>query len=175
MNRFVMMRFMMSRFVKEIVLKKIVLISGLLFIVINLAGCASNRPETAPVIIEKSAPEPQPEIAPPVKPVEPVIPEAVPQTRVQPPAASSNATASLVSQARAQYQAKNYQGAIATAERALRIDRRVPDVYLILAQSYIQLANPQAALQFVQQGIRYAQAGTDLAQTLTQVRDSLQK
>jgi tetratricopeptide (TPR) repeat protein len=79
-----------------------------------------------------------------------------------------------VSQARAQYQAKQYQAAIAIAERALRIDRRSPDVYLVLAQSYMQLANRQLALQFVQQGIRYAQAGTDLAQTLLQVRDSLQ-
>jgi|GEM_PF-518337 len=168
--------FVKSKFVKKILCKKLLLASSLFLMVMNLVGCAGNvKPEAEPVVIEKSVPVPTPEVQEPAKPVEPVIPEAVPQTRAPIPAASSNATASLVSQARAQYQAKNYQGAIATAERALRIDRRVPDVYLILAQSYIQLANTQVALQFVQQGIRYAQAGTDLAQTLMQVRDSLQK
>jgi tetratricopeptide (TPR) repeat protein len=162
--------------VKKIVFNKVLCLGGLLFVVSNLVGCAGNvKPEATPVVIEQSAPVAVPEVNVPVKPVEPVIPEAVPQTRAHIPVASSNATASLVSQARAQYQAKNYQGAIAIAERALRIDRRAPDVYLILAQSYMQLANTQAALQFVQQGIRFAQAGTDLAQTLIQVRDSLQK
>lgn len=161
---------------KKILFNKVLCLGGLLFVVLNLVGCASNvKPEVTPVVIEKSAPVSVPEVKEPVKPVEPVIPEVVPQTRAPIPVASSNATASLVSQARAQYQAKNYQGAIATAERALRIDRRSPDVYLILAQSYMQLANTQAALQFAQQGIRFAQAGTDLAQTLLQVRDSLQK
>ncbi len=161
---------------KKIVFNKVLCLGGLLFVVSNLVGCAGNvKPESPPVVIEQSAPVAAPEVNVPVKPVEPIIPEAVPQTRAPIPAASSNATASLVSQARAQYQAKNYQGAIAIAERALRIDRRAPDVYLILAQSYMQLANTQAALQFVQQGIRFAQAGTDLAQTLIQVRDSLQK
>lgn len=161
---------------KKNLFKKVLFWGGLLFVVSNLVGCAGNvKPEVTPVVIEQSAPVAVPEVKAPVKPVEPVIPEAVPQTRAPVPVASSNATASLVSQARAQYQAKNYQGAIATAERALRIDRRAPDVYLILAQSYMQLANTQLALQFVQQGIRYAQVGTDLAQTLMQVRDSLQK
>ena len=162
---------------KKIVFNKFLCLGASLFVVMNLVGCAGNvKPEATPVVIEQSAPVAVPEVKVPVKPVEPVIPESVPQTRAAPiPVASSNATASLVSQARAQYQAKNYQGAIAIAERALRIDRRAPDVYLILAQSDMQLANTQAALQFVQQGIRFAQAGTDLAQALIQVRDSLQK
>ena len=144
--------------------------------VANLVGCAGNvKPEDTPVVIEQSAPVSVPEVKAPEKPVETANPTAVLQTRAPIPLASSNATASLVRQARTQYQAKNYQGAIAIAERALRIDRRAPDVYLILAQSYMQLANTQAALQFAQQGIRFAQVGTDLAQTLIQVRDSLQK
>lgn len=172
-----MNNFLGNYVVKKIVLNKCLFLGVLLLIVMNLVGCASNvKPEAAPVVIEKSDPVPAvPEVKAPVKPVEPVVPETVPQTRPTVPVASSNATASLVSQARAQYQAKNYQGAIAIAERALRIDRRSPDVYLVLAQSYIQLANTQVALQFVQQGIRYAQEGTDLAQTLVQIRDSLQK
>lgn len=158
-------------------MKRKLLVVGLLFMMAHLVGCAGNvKPQETPEIIEKSEPVVTPEAKEPEKPTAPIAPlEAVPQTHTPAPVASSNATASLVSQARAQYQAKNYQGAIAIAERALRIDRRSPEVYLILAQSYVQLANTQLALQFVQQGIRYAQAGTDLAQTLIQVRDSLSK
>jgi tetratricopeptide (TPR) repeat protein len=157
--------------------KRNLLLLGAVFVFTQLVGCTGNvKPQTAPKVIEKSEPVAKPDVKQPEAPVESIEqPQVMPQTQAPAPLASSNATASLVSQARAQYQAKNYQGAIAIAERALRIDRRSPDVYLILAQSYVQLANTQLALQFVQQGIRYAQAGTDLAQTLMQVRDTLQK
>ncbi len=161
----------------SLTVKRNLLLLGLVFMLTQLVGCASHvaSPST-PQVIEKSEPATKPEIKQPEKPVEPVaLPPVVPQTQAPAPVASSNATASLVSQARAQYQAKNYQAAIATAERALRIDRRSPEVYLVLAQSYMQLANTQLAMQFVQQGIRYSQAGTELAQALTQVRDSLLK
>lgn len=143
----------------------------------QLVGCATQtQTKTTAPVIQKSEPTPAPVVKQPEKPVEPIAPPVVvPQTQAPAPSITSNATASLVAQARAQYQAKNYQGAIATAERALRIDRRSPDVYLILAQSYVQLANKQLAMQFVQQGIRYSQAGTELAQALMQVRDSIQK
>ena len=157
-------------------MKRFFLCAGLIFIFTQLVGCATHsRTESAPPVIEKSEPV-TPEVKEPEKPVEPVAPPpVVPQTQAPAPVATSNATASLVGQARAQYQAKNYQAAIATAERALRIDRRSPEVYLVLAQSYVQLANTQLAMQFAQQGIRYSQAGTELAKTLAQVRDSLQK
>jgi len=160
-------------------MKRIFLLAGCIFIITQLVGCAGHvKPASEqPPVIEKSEPAPKPDdIKVPEKPVEPIAPPpVVPQTQAPAPTATSNATASLVSQARAQYQAKNYQAAIATAERALRIDRRSPDVYLILAQSYIQLANSQLAMQFVQQGIRYSQAGSEVAQSLLQVRDSLLK
>jgi len=156
--------------------KRNLLLLGVIFMLTQLVGCASHvTSQSTPPVIEKSEPETPPVVSPPEKPVEPVAPPVVPQTKAPAPTASSNATASLVSQARAQYQAKNYQAAIATAERALRIDRRSPEVYLVLAQSYVQLANTQLAMQFVQQGIRYSQAGTELAQALMQVRDSLPK
>jgi len=153
---------------------RVILLIGFMF---QLVGCATNSKPQVPVpVVEKTQPAVKPEIKQPEKPVEPVVPaQPAPQTQAPLPAASNNAVSSLVTQARAQYLAKNYQGAIATAERALRIDRRAPDVYLVLAQSYIQLANTQLALQFVQQGIRYSQAGTELAQTLLQMRDSLAK
>lgn len=158
-------------------MKRFFLIASLVLVVTQLSGCASNiRQESEPSVVEKSEPAAKPEDKLPERPVEPVAPPpVVPQTQAPVPTASSNATASLVNQARAQYQAKNYQAAVAIAERALRIDRRSPEVYLILAQSYVKLANSQLALQFAQQGIRYSQAGTDLAKTLMQVRDSISK
>jgi tetratricopeptide (TPR) repeat protein len=158
--------------------KKIFLFTSLLFVAAQLVGCAGNvRPQDELPTVNDSGAVPRPEDQLPEKPAEPVIPPPVAPRVPTPvvPNASSNATASLVSQARAQYQAKNYQGAVATAERALRIDRRSPEVYLVLAQSYVQLANKQLAMQFAQQGIRYSQAGTDLAKNLAQIRDSLSK
>ena len=158
-------------------MKRNLLIISIVFIATQLVGCAGNiRPESTPPVVESSGPAIKPEEKLPEKPPETIAPPpVVPQTQAPVPSASSNATASLVAQAKAQYQAKNYQGAIATAERALRIDRRSPEVYLVLAQSYVQLANAQLAMQFVQQGIRYSQAGSELAKTLAQVRDSIQK
>jgi tetratricopeptide (TPR) repeat protein len=148
---------------------------GLLIGVLQLVGCATvpQSPEKEPVVVTPApaVKPPAPVIVAPAKPAAPA--QALPSAPVA--AATSGAVTSLVAQARAQYQAKNYQGAIAIAERALRIDRHAPEVYLVLAQSYVQLANTQLALQFVQQGIRYAQAGTALAQSLAQVRDALPK
>ena len=81
------------------------------------------------------------------------------------------AVTSLLNQARGQYQAQNYLGAIATAERALLIDRRAADIYLLLAQSYMQLDQPHKAKMFVQQGLRYAQPQSEAAQGLLRVRE----
>lgn len=51
----------------------------------------------------------------------------------------------------------DYEAAIAAAERGLRIDRRMPELYLILAHSYRALGNPARARQFAQQGLRYVE------------------
>ncbi|HSX85792.1 MAG TPA: hypothetical protein VLE50_10320 [Cellvibrio sp.] len=95
-------------------------------------------------------------------------PGAVP--RPAPTVALSPAAQSLAKQARQQYLAQDYQGAIATAERGLRIERRAADLYLVLAQSYVQLALPDKAKMFVQQGLRFAAPGSDVAQNLTRVQ-----
>jgi Flp pilus assembly protein TadD len=81
------------------------------------------------------------------------------------------AAISLARQARNQYLAQDYQGAIATAERGLRIERRAADLYLVLAQSYVQLDQPQKAEMFVQQGLRFAPQGSDVASGLLRVRE----
>lgn len=154
-------------------MKRNLLLIVMMAVLVQLTGCATKPQQqpTAPVI-EKSVPIEKPEVKAPEKPAVPYTPPAVvPQTK--PVAPVGNAVASLITQARGQYAAKNYQAAIATAERGLRIDRRAPELYLVLAQSYVQLANTQLAKQFVQQGIRYSQAGSEIAQSLISLRDSL--
>jgi hypothetical protein len=133
-----------------------------------MVGCATSTYETIPT--PKTLP-PETEPLPPVElpPPAPVIPEPV---KPAPTVVTPNpAVESLIRQARGQYQSQNYQGAIATAERGLRIDRRSADLYLVLAQSYVQLALPQKAKMFVQQGLRYAQQGSDAAYGLMRVQE----
>ena len=133
-------------------------LAGLLFV---LAGCATHSDYP-------SYPAPQPQE--PVKPAPVVVqpqPGAVTPAPVPAPAMVLNpAAVSLAKQARGQYQAQDYQGAIATAERGLRIERRAADLYLVLAQSYVQLGSPDKAKMFVQQGKRFATPGSDAAQGL---------
>jgi Flp pilus assembly protein TadD len=88
-------------------------------------------------------------------------------------AAPNPAVQSLARQARSQYQARDYQGAIATAERGLRIERRAADLYLVLAQSYLQLALPEKAKMFVQQGLRFAPQGSETANSLMNLQNSV--
>jgi tetratricopeptide (TPR) repeat protein len=167
-------------FIKELsciltghIVKKNLVIIVCLGVALQLGGCSSNQPQSSAPVEESSVPAGEPPIV--VQPQTPSVPVAPPTVTPQGPAPvlAKNAIASLAAQSRAQYQAKNYQAAIAIAERGLRIDRRAPELYLVLAQSYVQLANTQLAQQFVQQGMRYAQAGSEVAQKLTKIRDSL--
>ncbi len=147
----------------------------LLSIVAQLGGCGSNvKPQPSAPVVDSVIPiEPSIVTTPEVSSAPIVLAPVTPQIQTPAPSPASNAIASLAVQARAQYQAKNYQAAIAIAERGLRIDRRAPELYLLLAQSYFQLANTPLALQFVQQGIRYAQAGSEVAQGLLKIKDAL--
>lgn len=106
------------------------------------------------------------------------IPDPTPEPMVvmpPPPPATHSAVSSLVKQARSYYLMQDYQNAIASAERGLRIDRRAADLYLVLAQSYIQLALPQKANMFVQQGLRYAQQGSEVADSLERVQEIIRQ
>lgn len=89
------------------------------------------------------------------------------------PTPISIAAESLAQLARTQYQSKQYQSAIATAERGLRIDRRASSLYLVMAQSYMQLGMPDRAKNFVQQGLRYATPDSDTEISLLRLRDIL--
>lgn len=131
-----------------------------------MAGCATSTVEPLPT------PEPLPPDRESV-PVEPQPPVAIPEQVKPAPAVAipNQAVESLIRLARSQYQGQNYQAAIATAERGLRIDRRSADLYLLLAQSYVQLSLPQKAKMFVQQGLRYAQQGSEAAIGLARVQE----
>lgn len=76
----------------------------------------------------------------------------------------------LIEQAGLAYQTGDYQGAIASAERGLRIDRREPALYLLLARSYLELAQPRQADEFARQGLRYTTPGTVLFEALETIR-----
>lgn len=141
------------------------------FIVLFLVGCASTGPWDLPPV-EDTAPPADDRPLEPLPPIDDVPVEDVPPVQ-RPQPITNPAVTSLINQARAQYNARNYQVAVATAERGLRIDRRAPDLYLILAQSYLQLALPQQAEQFAQQGLRYAQTGSLVAESLLRVREIL--
>lgn len=135
--------------------------------VFAIVGCATSTqpPQTPPPVVDRPGSI--------VKPGEPAVvqpqPGAVPKPA--PTVALNPAAQSLAKQARQQYQSQDYQGAIATAERGLRIERRAADLYLVLAQSYVQLALPEKAKMFAQQGLRFAAPGSDTAQGLARVQE----
>lgn len=95
------------------------------------------------------------------------------QDQTDKPAVDSGAAAviSLIDQARMAYQQGDFEAAIATAERGLRIDRREPEFYLVLAQSYMSLSKPEQARQFAQQGLRFSPPDSHLYQALETVHN----
>lgn len=140
-----------------------------------LSGCAGPVARDLPPVVDRDG-APTTEDGYPLEEYPPLdeemqLPPETPEV-VTPSAPVINpAVTSLTNQARSQYNARNYQAAIATAERGLRIDRRASELYLVLAQSYIQMSMPQQAEQFVQQGLRFAQTGSSVAQSLLRVRE----
>jgi hypothetical protein len=136
------------------------------FAIVGCSTTSTQQPQhPTPVIDRPSVVKPgQPAV---VQPQPGAVPKPVPVVALNP------AAQSLAKQARQQYLAQDYQGAIATAERGLRIERRAADLYLVLAQSYVQLGLPQKAEMFVQQGLRFAAQGSDAAQGLLRVKEVL--
>jgi len=135
--------------------------------VFAIVGCATStqQPQTPPPVVERPGSVVKPGEPAIVQPQPGAVPKPVPSVALNP------AAQSLAKQARQQYQSQDYQGAIATAERGLRIERRAADLYLVLAQSYVQLALPEKAKMFVQQGLRFAAPGSDTAQGLARVQE----
>lgn len=117
----------------------------LLAILVSLGGCAIQT-------VQDSEPE-----APAESRSRPSTPESPP---VQ-------ALSQMLQDSRAQLDARNWQAAIVSAERGLRINRREPELYLLLAKSYWGLADMDRARQFARQGLRYINdPGTPIAMGL---------
>lgn len=137
--------------------------------VLVIVGCTSSpqAPQTPAPVISKPTGAMKPNQPAVVQPQPGAVPKPVPSVALNP------AAQSLAKQARQQYLSQDYQGAIATAERGLRIERRAADLYLVLAQSYVQLALPEKAKMFVQQGLRFAAPGSDVAQGLARVQETV--
>ncbi len=140
---------------------------GLFFVMSLLSACATQT-VVEPVPDEQAPAETHslPVYTPSPPPEE--TPKATPA-----PLTISIAAESLAQLARTQYQARQYQSAIATAERGLRIERRAASLNLVLAQSYVQLGLPDKAKNFVQQGLRYATPESDQEIQLLRLRDIL--
>ena len=83
----------------------------------------------------------------------------------------SAAVGELLSQARLQYRYGQYQYAVGTAERGLRIDRGQSEWYLILAESYLKLGSSGNAQQFARQGLRHSSPVGQSYQRLKQISD----
>ncbi|WP_049631763.1 hypothetical protein [Cellvibrio sp. pealriver] len=136
--------------------------------VLTIVGCSTQpqAPQRPAPVIEKPAV---------TKPAEPVVvqpqPGVVPTPATPPVQTLNPAALSLARQAHSQYLQQDYQGAIATAERGLRIERRAADLYLVLAQAYAQLGLSQKADMFAQQGLRFAPQGSEVAEKLLRVRE----
>ncbi len=147
------------------VLSRACVLAGVFVIV----GCTthSQPPQNPEPVITPPTGAVTPSQPPVVQPQPGAVPKPVPTVALNP------AAQSLAKQARQQYLAQDYQGAIATAERGLRIERRAADLYLVLAQSYVQLALPEKAKMFVQQGLRFAAPGSETAQSLTRVQQAV--
>lgn len=77
----------------------------------------------------------------------------------------------LLTQARLQYRYGEYQYAVRTAERGLRIDRSQSEWYLILSESYLKLGSAGNAKQFARQGLRYSNPVGQHYQRLKQISD----
>lgn len=134
--------------------------------VLVFIGCTPySQPPQHPAPAPSKPPVTGPTAPPVVQPQPGAVPRPAPTVSLNP------AAISLARQARNQYLAQDYQGAIATAERGLRIERRAADLYLVLAQSYVQLDQPQKAEMFVQQGLRFAPQGSEVASGLLRVRE----
>ena len=73
----------------------------------------------------------------------------------------------LFSQADAALKAAQWQQAIATAEKGLRIERKDPRFYWVLASAYLELADKKQSQDFARQGLRYADKNSPLARQLS--------
>lgn len=75
----------------------------------------------------------------------------------------------LMAQSEKKLQEDKPRAAIVLAERGLRVDRKEPRFYQVLAAAYHALANKAQSVYFAQQGLRYANKGSEIYRSLTQL------
>lgn len=134
---------------------KIAALAGLLLLV----GCAGSP--YAPEGDRSSIPVeelPEPEASEPAEVQRPEPEVETPRT--------PSAVDTLLNSARRQYDAGQYEAAIATAERALRMERGNAEIYLVIGHSYLALLQTEMAGQFARQGLAFAAAGSSVRRQL---------
>ena len=67
----------------------------------------------------------------------------------------------LVAQAKRSLAIQDYEQAINLAEKGLRINRKDPRLYLLLAKAYREQHEQQQSIYFAKQGLRYSKKGDD--------------
>lgn len=136
---------------------KVTAMTGLLVLV----GCAGSPYAPGPERDRSSVPveeRPEPEVREPVE-----VPPPEPQVEER---RAPSAVDTLLATARRQYDAGQYEAAIATAERALRMERGNAEIYLVIGNSYLALLQNELAGQFARQGLAFAAAGSSVRQQL---------
>jgi len=73
----------------------------------------------------------------------------------------------LIQQSEKRLSTKDYSTAISLAERGLRVDRKEPRFYQVLAGAYNALGNRKQSVYFARQGLRYAPKGSDVYRELS--------
>lgn len=116
-----------------------------------ICGCAPLDPYYAPTA--GSAPIDESGQAQPREPIQPTERSA---------AVSTTAVRELLVQAKNLHMAGSYQRSLAVAERALRLDRHEPDIYLLLAANYVALEDYSQATQLIGQGLSLTRGDTRL-------------
>lgn len=79
------------------------------------------------------------------------------------------ATSDLLQDAWALYRKEEYPRAIVMAERAMRIDRRNAEIYLLLASAHYQQYHTEQAAQLARQGLNYSISGDPLDRRLKEL------
>lgn len=132
-----------------------------------LAACSSTPPVKEAEVVEAQEQQPQ------AQSVEPQTSPSQDEASASPQVAPDRTQAvdELLTQARLQYRYGEYQYAVRTAERGLRIDRSHSEWYLILSESYLKLGSRGNAKQFARQGLRYSNPVGRHYQRLKQISD----
>ena len=146
---------------------------GLRAPVVDAGGASASGPtERSPTDRDSSEPDPTDTSRRAVPPPKDVGRGNANTQRADSRAQSQAALSGLLSEAERLYDKGQWRAAIAASERGLRIERRSAALYLVMAQSYLELGAPARAGQFARQGLRYAPQRDRLRRSLLGVQRS---